>query len=44
MHSLKKKEKKCGNTFHLSTNAWWRRNMGSFAEPCTEDMEPFMYT
>lgn len=29
---------------HLSTKAWWRRNMGSFAEPCTEDMDPFMNT
>lgn len=29
---------------HLSTKAWWRRNMGSFAEACTEDIVPFMNT
>lgn len=29
---------------HLSTKAWWRINMGSFAEPCTDDMDPFMNT
>lgn len=29
---------------HLSTKAWWRRNMGSFAELCTEDIDPFMKT
>lgn len=28
----------------LSTNAWWRRKTGSFAEPCTDDMDPFMNT
>ena len=27
---------------NLSTNAWWRRKMGSLAEPCTWDMVPFM--
>lgn len=29
---------------YLSMKAWCRRNMGSLAEPCTEDMEPFMKT
>lgn len=24
--------------------AWWRRKMGSLAEPCTDDMEPFIKT
>jgi len=34
----------CVCVCHLSTKAWWRRNMGSLAEPCTEDMDPFMNT
>lgn len=29
---------------YLSMKAWCSRNMGSLAEPCTEDMEPFMKT
>lgn len=29
---------------YLSMNAWCSRNMGSLAEPCTEDMEPFIKT
>lgn len=29
---------------HLSTKAWCRRKMGSFAEACTEDIVPFMKT
>lgn len=33
-----------GPLSYLSTKAWWRRNMGSFAEPCTDDMDPFMNT
>lgn len=35
--------KKCVHT-HLSMKAWWSRKMGSLAEPCTDDMEPFMKT
>lgn len=29
---------------YLSMKAWCSRKMGSLAEPCTEDMEPFMKT
>lgn len=27
---------------YLSMKAWCSRNIGSLAEPCTDDMEPFM--
>lgn len=29
---------------YLSMNTWCSKNMGSLAEPCTEDIEPFMKT
>lgn len=27
---------------NLSTKAWWRRKMGSLADPCTWDIVPFI--
>lgn len=30
--------------FYLSIKAWCKRKMGSLADPCTEDMDPFMKT
>lgn len=32
------------HALHLSIKAWCRRKMGSLADPCTEDMDPFMKT